>query len=291
MSRDSAVRGPLWRAGAVVGRLLANAIPWDSRVVCLCYHSIHQSTSFASVSPDMFERHLAWLSETCDVIPFHGMLEAAFAAQRTRPAVSITFDDGYADNHEVAFPLLRKYRLPATIFVTTGLVDGDPAVHARFGKLRGVSVDEIRALSWSQVRELQDEGVHIGAHTYSHPNLVKLDPAGAAKELVRSKATLEERLGRPVNALAYPFGKPRRHFDHDVLRLAQETGYVYGAAILFRGVKPDDCRLALPRFFAARNSVSDLAAKVRGEHDSLGMWQERIPLRLARAVSSRDFEV
>ena len=157
------------RTGAVAARRFATRGAGKSRVVGLCYHSIHPTKSFASATPQMFERHLVWLRENCDVIPFRTMLDVASETRRVRPAVAITFDDGYADNFDFAFPLLQKYDIPATIFVTGGLIDGDPEVHSRFRTLRGTSEAEIRPLEWGQVRELRAAGVEIGAHTYSHP--------------------------------------------------------------------------------------------------------------------------
>jgi peptidoglycan/xylan/chitin deacetylase (PgdA/CDA1 family) len=275
------------RLGALAARRIEAGRAKQSRVVGLCYHSVHPKLSF-STTPKMFERHLEWLGETCEVIPFREMLDAAIDSIRERPAVAITFDDGYADNYEFAFPLLRKYRMPATFFVTAGLIDGDPEVHARFQKLRGGSA-EIRPLDWGQARELRAEGLEIGAHTYSHPNLIKLDGSRVAEELRVSKEILEDRLEAPIDLLAYPFGKPKRHFDHTTLEIALMTGYSHAAAVLFRSVRTRDSPLALPRFLAGGGSVADLAAKVRGDWDYLGLWQERAPLALAKVVSPADF--
>lgn len=281
----------LKRAGASVSRCLERGRVDRSRVVGLCYHSIHPTTSFASASPDVFERQLALLSESCEVVTFRRMLEAANEPGRRRPAVAVTFDDGYADNYDFAFPLLRKYQTPATIFVTTGLIDGNPRVRARFQQLRGTSEAEIRPLAWSQVRELQAEGVEIGAHTYSHPNLIRLGGAEVASELRVSKEMLEERLQTPVDLFAYPFGKPRRNYDRTTIALVQGAGYSHAAAVFFRGVRPGDSPYELPRFFTSRDSLADLVAKIRGDWDYLGAWHERAPLTLAKIVSPRDFRV
>ena len=256
------------------------------RVVGLCYHSVHPSERFATVTPGVFEKHLSWLVQTCDVIPFREMLEAAGSVDGMRPTVSLTFDDGYADNHDFAFPLLQKYGIPATIFLTAGLIDGDPDVHARFRELRGT---EVHALGWSQVRELVEAGVEIGAHTYSHPNLIRLAPREAADELRKSKEVIEDRLGAQVDLLAYPFGKPKRHFDRETADLARNAGYKYAAAVLFRSVRATDSPLAIPRFFTARDSAEELAAKVRGDWDYLGFLQEHLPMPIARVLSPQDF--
>jgi peptidoglycan/xylan/chitin deacetylase (PgdA/CDA1 family) len=283
-----ALRGGVKRSGAAAWRALRRGDP-DRRVVCLCYHSIHPSSSYASASPELFRRQLDWLAEIADVIPLREALAAAGDRTRARPAVAITFDDGYADNHEFALPLLREHGFPATVFITAGLSDGDPAVHARFQALRGVPAAEIRPLDWSQARELRAAGVEIGAHTYSHPNLIRLSRDEVAHELRVSREILEERLEGPVDLLAYPFGKRGRQFDDTTMAVARATGYAQAAAVLFRSVKPGDSRYAIPRFFSTRDSLEALRAKVRGDWDYLGIWQERAPRALARLVSPQDF--
>ena len=167
-------------------------------------------------------------------MPFRALLDIAPQGDG-RPAVALTFDDGYADNHEYVLPVLRKYgNPPATVFLTAGLIDRDPQVCERFRVLRGTPVE---ALEWPQVRELLAAGVEIGAHTYSHPNLIRLDQAAANHELRRSKELIEDRIGIAVDLFAYPFGKPNRHFNARTMEAVRDTGYRYGAAILYRGVQ------------------------------------------------------
>jgi peptidoglycan/xylan/chitin deacetylase (PgdA/CDA1 family) len=280
------VRRRLKRVGAAsLGRVPANR---SGRVVGLCYHSIHPTSPFSSAPPDLFERHLEWLVETCDVISVHDMSTPRDRRQ-DRPAVVITFDDGYADNHEFAMPLLAKFDASATFFVTAGFVDREPAVIRRFEELRGVSGEDLRPLEWGQVKELEAAGFQIGSHTFSHPNLIRLGHREVFEELSRSKAVLEDRLSRRVELLAYPFGKPGRNFDLETVRVVRETGYSYAAAVLFRAVKQRDLPFALPRFFVTKDSVEDLAAKVMGSWDYLGYWQEYAPRPLAKLVSPQDF--
>jgi peptidoglycan/xylan/chitin deacetylase (PgdA/CDA1 family) len=259
-------------------------------VVILCYHSVHPSKWFASASPDLFAQHLEWLKEHCDVVPFKAIRPAQAGVGSDRPRVCITFDDGYADNFEYAFPALQKYGLTATFFTTVGLLEKDPAVIARFKSLRNTGYDDIRPMEWSQTREMVAAGLELGAHTYSHPNLAQIDESATRFELIEAKQRMEARLGSEVRSFAYPFGKPRRHFTSLATRLAAAANYDAAAAVLFRGVRPDDSRMVLPRFFVQQDSLELLSQKIAGFWDVIGWWQEYAPSWLNHVVSPADFE-
>lgn len=117
--------------------------------------------------------------------------------------VLLTFDDGYRDNYEFAFPVLQHYGVAATFFVITGMLN-----------------DKIR-LSPEQIREMAKYRMSFGSHTVSHQALAELPPEKVAMELNASKLTLEDVLGHEVTALAYPRGS----FNATVLRIAGECGY------------------------------------------------------------------
>jgi peptidoglycan/xylan/chitin deacetylase (PgdA/CDA1 family) len=136
--------------------------------------------------------------------------EAAFAAQMEmlagqvrsldevtgdaeRGGVVVTFDDGYADFHEVVLPLLVEHRVPATLYLATGLV-------------REEGADQPEALSWPQLREAVETGlVTVGSHTHGHADLSRAGAAQAEEEMRRSKELVEERLQRPCRHFAFPF--------------------------------------------------------------------------------------
>jgi peptidoglycan/xylan/chitin deacetylase (PgdA/CDA1 family) len=259
------------------------------RAVVLCYHSIHPTKCFASATPTTFGHHLDWLAAECDVVPLEEVPRILGTPRRARPAVAITFDDGYLDNYEFAFPLLHDRRLPATFFLTAGLIEKDPAVLARTQMLGRSTYDDVRPLEWDQVRTMHAAGMEIGAHTYSHPNLAVLSRSKARDELCRSKQIIEERLGQPVWSMAYPFGKPGRHFTDETATLVEEAGYKYACAVLFRGVRASDSPLAIPRLVATGDSVEGIRGKVLGAWDVIGLWQEKCPLPIARLVSPEDF--
>lgn len=274
-------------SGRTIGRWMVRN-PFD-RVVVLCYHSIHSTKSFTSATPSLFDSQLSWLKEHCDVIRFSEVGEASKAGKRNRPAVALTFDDGYADNYEQAFPLLQKHGIPATFFLTVGLLEKHPTIIARFKMLLRSSYEDVRPLEWSQVREMRKAGMEIGTHTFSHPNLALLAREAVEVELKRSKDIMEQRLGERVTLMAYPFGKPGRHFRDETAQIAAETGYEYAAMVLFRAVSSRDSRFRIPRFFTTNDDITKLSAKTFGAWDLLGLWQANIPLPIARLVSPSDF--
>ena len=116
----------------------------------------------------------------------------------------LTFDDGYVDNYEVAAPILEKYGFPATFYIITDKV-GTPEY-----------------MTWDQVTDLDRQGMDIGSHTATHPDLTTLSAANLRRELSGSADTLKAQLGHPVYWLCYPAGK----YDDDVLDYAREAGYL-----------------------------------------------------------------
>ena len=252
---------------------------WRERVVVLCYHSVHPSSTFpSSTSPKLFERHMRWLSEECDLIPFIRAWDERSRPNRFRPAVAVTFDDGFADNHTHALPTLLRYEIPATFFVTTGLIDRVGDVIQQRG-WRGWSL-EGSTLTWGQIIEMQRLGMEIGAHGHRHAILGRLDDEDVVSDLSMCKQILEERLEASISSIAYPKGRPRRDFSQRTTDLARTVGFENGAAVLFRRVRHSDSRMAIARFVVEEDSLDILRAKVWGKMDVIGLLQERAPMRL-----------
>lgn len=260
------------------------------RVVVLCYHSIHPTKQFSSATPELFAEQIAWLQNNCRLIRFSEALHQTRVSHKDdAPLVALTFDDGYADNYDFALPVLRAHGVPATFFLTVGLIERESRVVERFVQQRASTYEGVEPLTWDQVLRMREAGMEFGTHTWSHPNLAGLDDESAAVELARPKEVLEQRLGEQVTAFAYPYGKPRRHFTSQTMRMAADVGYEHGASVTFRALRKGDDALAIPRFYSTRDSLSQLELKIRGSTDLLGVWQERAPMWLARLVSPEDF--
>ena len=102
--------------------------------------------------------------------------------------------------------------------------------------LHGPHVDELMPMSWEQVRELADSGWEIGSHTRTHPHLTTLDDHQLEAELVRSRAELEEALGRPCETIAYPYGDE----DDRVAAATEAAGYARAAALPYPRLHPPE---------------------------------------------------
>jgi peptidoglycan/xylan/chitin deacetylase (PgdA/CDA1 family) len=214
-------------------------------VPVLMYHQIAdrtESTSRLTVSPGIFADQLALLHDN----GFQALSGAQLARARAgngvlppRPIV-LTFDDGYGDFHSTVLPLLQRYGFVATLFVTTGWVGRDPSSPS--------APAPAKMLSWSQLGELVRSGVEVGAHTRSHPQLDQIPADRARHELTASKDELEQRLGRPVLGMAYPFG----YSNGRVRRQASEVGYDYAFAVANALVTADSDVMALPRLTIRR---------------------------------------
>jgi len=117
--------------------------------------------------------------------------------------VVVTFDDGWDNNYDAAWPVLYGLGLTATIFVVSGFL-GQPGY-----------------LTWEQARELADAGISIQSHTVSHRPLGLLDEREIRSELEGSKKSIEDRIGRAVDHVSMPQGV----YDNRVIELVRQAGY------------------------------------------------------------------
>ena len=136
--------------------------------------------------------------------------------------------------------------------------------------------------------ELRAAGMSIGSHTWSHRNLAHLSIDAAEADLRRSRVVLEQRLGEPVRAIAYPWGKLGRHVNGDTFTAARRAGFELGLISLPRALRSDDDPLRIARLGVGNDSVERLAAKVTGAIDWHAYVHERIPAPVARMIFADD---
>ena len=188
-------------------------------VIILFYHRVADTDTVPwSLTNAQFRRHIDWLQSRYDMISLEEAQQRV-AEGSSRPAVHITFDDGYAENCDRALPLLVDRGIPCTYFVTLGnVVSAKPFIHDQ-SRGGGFPVNSL-----AQLRELAQQGIEIAAHTRTHPDLGKIhDPAVVYDEIVSAKRELSQLLDRSVRYFAFPFGmKP--NLSHAAAAMARADG-------------------------------------------------------------------
>jgi len=160
--------------------------------------------------------------------------------------IIITFDDGFMSNYLYAFPVLKKYGLTATIFVTL-----DPNAQ-NYRKYAHVDLP----LTQEQIKEMSEYGISIESHSMTHPYLSRLKPDVARWELEESKKRLQDILGKPVHYLAIPSGA----YDRTVKRLVKDAGYKAIFCMLKGSNNMRSDRFALRRLVIGRDfSLEDFS--------------------------------
>ena len=116
---------------------MARSVVTHSQTSILMYHSVSSEDPpwyHSAVKPEDFEREITYLQKVAEIVPLHQLVDWLFQGRDIpSKAVCITFDDGFKDNYTFAYPILRKYNVPATIFLTTGYIGHSWPFHkARF---------------------------------------------------------------------------------------------------------------------------------------------------------------
>ncbi len=255
---------------AIVGTSPLFPSPGSTASRILTYHSIGHRRYEMNVTPEAFAEQMAWLAAKHRVITLEAAAEGA-------PGVAITFDDGYADNLVNALPILEHHKLPATIFVVSG--------HLGQSRPGEKEPETGRIMTPEELREIHRRGVAIGAHTVNHPHLAALTPVEQAREIQESKRTLEEILGKPVPAFAYPYGSAL-DFTEQTERLVAEAGYSFACANQYGHNSPPRNRWALRRIWIdSTDSLRSFQDKVNGRLDAMAWQDSGLGIRLRRLLN------
>jgi GT2 family glycosyltransferase/peptidoglycan/xylan/chitin deacetylase (PgdA/CDA1 family) len=210
-------------------------------VPVLMYHAFSEGEEGDRyvISRRAFARHLRLLKALrYRVLDFAELARILRAGEAPPPrSVVLTIDDGYVDNLTIAKPLLARHRSPATVFL----------VSRRFGAANDWTAEGAVAkrplLSEEQARQLEGEGIALGAHTRTHPALPTLDGEQLAEEAGGSRRDLEALLDHPIETFAYPYGK----FDRESVAAVDSAGYAAACTVESRLARLGDDPLEIPR--------------------------------------------
>lgn len=204
----------------------------------LTYHSIDESGSPISVSPETFRAHIRFLAAgRVRVVGFDALL----AASDDQDVVALTFDDGFANFATLALPVLEAHGLPATVFVVPDHVGDTNA----WGGRSHPGIPTLPLMTWKALAQAQGRGIAIGAHTRRHGTLTTLPPGEQELEIAGSADRITSELGVRPAAFAYPYG---RH-DAGTVQLVR-THFSYGVTTQLRLLSGSEDVARLPRLDA-----------------------------------------
>jgi peptidoglycan/xylan/chitin deacetylase (PgdA/CDA1 family) len=173
------------------------------RVPVLMYHGVSAAT-LTSITPALFAQQMSMLHRAgVRVLPLHEVVDRL---HRNLPlpfrALAITFDDGLRSVYDAAWPVLRRFGFPATVFLVANYLDRDNGWPGQPPQVKPEPM-----LTWSQVRELDRDGLEMAAHTLDHPRLDLLAEDAVRAQVAGSRTAIESQLGHEITLFAYPYGR------------------------------------------------------------------------------------
>jgi peptidoglycan/xylan/chitin deacetylase (PgdA/CDA1 family) len=252
----------------LVSPILGLASEDQQSIPILMYHSISDDdesrshpyyrtgTSPRTFALQMEQLHLAGY-QTCS--PAQAVAQLRAKTAKASKQVVITFDDGYSDFYKKAFPSLNQFSFSATVYLPTAYIGESPL------QFKGRD-----CLTWSEVRELENEGILFGSHTVTHPQLSGLSKDAVKMEITDSRKSIEDKTGHAVDSFAYPYAFPQA--DSDFRKMLRDTlvtaGYSNGVCTMV-----GKARYGSDPLFMERLPINDLddkallKAKLAGAYD------------------------
>lgn len=186
--------------------LFSSVVSANSCVVLMYHHFSNSTPKSTSISPKLFEQHLQYFQDNdFKVLKLETMLEHLDKGLPNK-CVVLTADDAYKSIAENAYPLLKKYQMPLSVFVSTDAVDK---------KYKAM-------MTWQQMRDIQGEIMQFYNHTKTHKHLLELDKTQVKTQITYVQNRLKQELGVKAKILAYPYGEA----SLQILKQVEGLGYV-----------------------------------------------------------------
>ncbi|KJU81312.1 polysaccharide deacetylase [Candidatus Magnetobacterium bavaricum] len=189
------------------------------KTVVLLYHNISEQ----------FELQMRYLKNNYRVVSLEVLLLADGSYENL---AVVTFDDGYRNNYDIAYPILKHLSIPATFFLSSCYIDSGDSKY----------------MTWDMVREVATSGIiSIGNHTHSHRLLNTLNKATQADEIKLARQRLEDMLRCKITSFAYPYGQ-KKHYTDDTIDIIREDGYICALSAFSKTIEmPINNRYEIPR--------------------------------------------
>lgn len=206
----------------------------DGRASILMYHSIGKHNAFFTVTERNFKKQLEYLKrKKFNIVRLSDLIKKIENKEDVNNCICLTFDDGYKDNYDIVFPLIKKHFIPITIFLITDFID----------KKRR----EADMLRRTDIQEMAASGlVDFMPHTQNHCLLDSIDFEKACREIDNSRNYLEEIMHNKADILAYPKGR----FNENIVNYLRNKNWL-GAVTVKEGTVDKNC----DPFRLNRNSI------------------------------------
>ena len=304
------------------------------------YHRFSEEVSPGKVCKETFEKQIVYMKKKFNIVPLSALCEAKEQSKSyKKDSIVLTIDDGYEDFYSIAYPILKKHNVPATLFVTTQFVEGDfwlwpdkitwlldqSSVITHPIKLGSKSVPKgniskgnkgevwglitgylltlsdneklswienfaktlntelpvtpplsYRAVNWSQLKEMQENGIEIGGHTVTHPSLGRVETGQLKAEIEGCKNKLDLELGQLKRDFCYPNGQPQ-DYSIEAKRFTKSSGFRSSVVAFYDNKSLYDLfefrRHTVGeetfQFLKSVNGVETLASYLLGDHNRL----------------------
>lgn len=210
-----------------IARLINHYNEWIRIPGCyiLVYHRVtDEKDESVSTSIKNFSRQISFLGKYFSIITMERLINS-IKNREPLPSNSIviTFDDGYKDVFTNAYPILKMYNIPATVFITTDYIQLPVTSHQS-------PVNEM--MSWEDILEMIDNNISIGSHTVSHPKLSALTDNEIERETGESKDIIQRHINKEVVCFSYPYGG-RDFFNERIKEMLKKNGYQCACSTIY----------------------------------------------------------
>lgn len=244
------------------------------RIPILMYHSVSRQTSGndhpyfeLNTEPGIFDRQMTYLkNHGYRVIGLDEVVELVCGSGNEEQigngkVAVLTFDDGFRNFHDDAYPILKKHEFSATVFLSTEYMKAGRRI------FQGQE-----CLTWDEVRFLSSVGMTFGSHTVTHNHLVEMSSEHIERELNQSKDDIEQETGKTVRYFSFPYRYPEqdREFVRQIEKLLAQAGYRAAVSTRIGTVRRGDNIYALKRIpINSNDDPSFFRAKLEGGYDWL----------------------
>ncbi len=204
----------------------------DSNIVVLMYHRFNENKyPSTSISKVLFEEHINFLiEENIKILPLSDLINY-FKMKKKLPerSVFITIDDAFKSFYHHGFPILKKHKLPFSIFVSSDFVSSE---------------SNSDSMSWSMLKEISENNGLVLNHSKSHMSFLEINRSDLIKEVIENQEIIEKRLGVQPKIFSYPFGES----NSDIEGLIKMLNYEFAFSQFSAPIQKNDNKFRLPRF-------------------------------------------